>query len=302
MKRSELPSLDDLRAFEATARLGSVRAAAESLSLTHGAVSRRISKLSQDVGFKLFAKDGRGLRLTSAGEKLNLTLGRFFGELEATIRNLRAADAQQDALVLSCEASVAMRWLIPRLGDFQAASRGTVLHLSVGGGPVEFRRDRIDLALRRLDFALPATWRVQRLFAEKTGPVMSPEMVAAFANEDYIALGSKTRPNAWPTWLSSHPSCRRPTEIRYFDHHFLMVEAAAAGLGVALCPFVLAIDDIARGRLVAPVDFDADGSHYGLVWLQEKPLSAKAQDFVLWLRRTCAHSLGLEMLPEATID
>ena len=62
-----------MRAFEATARLGSVRLAADSLALTHGAVSRRITKLSEDLGFKLFEKSGRGLRLTAAGEVLNLT-------------------------------------------------------------------------------------------------------------------------------------------------------------------------------------------------------------------------------------
>ena len=72
MDRSDIPSLDDLRAFEATARLGSVRLAADSLALTHGAVSRRITKLANDIGVRLFEKNGRGLRLTSAGETLNL--------------------------------------------------------------------------------------------------------------------------------------------------------------------------------------------------------------------------------------
>ena len=79
MDRSDIPSLDDLRAFEATARLGSVRLAADSLALTHGAVSRRITKLANDIGVRLFEKNGRGLRLTPAGETLNLTLSRFFG-------------------------------------------------------------------------------------------------------------------------------------------------------------------------------------------------------------------------------
>jgi DNA-binding transcriptional LysR family regulator len=83
--------LDDLRAFHATARLGSVRSAADELALTHGAVSRRITKLSEDLGFRLFQKSGRGLRLTAAGETLNLTLGRFFAELATTIDSLRAA-------------------------------------------------------------------------------------------------------------------------------------------------------------------------------------------------------------------
>ena len=128
MRRSEIPSLDDLRAFEAAARLGSVRLAADSLALTHGAVSRRITKLSQDLGFALFEKSGRGLRLTQAGETLNLTLGRFFAELAETVEKLRT-NTQQDAVVLSCEASVAMRWLIPRLATFQAAFPDLAIHL-----------------------------------------------------------------------------------------------------------------------------------------------------------------------------
>ncbi|WP_422396183.1 helix-turn-helix domain-containing protein [Pseudomonas trivialis] len=60
MDHSDIPSLDDLRAFEATARLGSVRRAADSLALTHGAVSRRITKLADDIGVKLFERSGRG--------------------------------------------------------------------------------------------------------------------------------------------------------------------------------------------------------------------------------------------------
>ena len=283
MRRSEIPSLDDLRAFEATARLGSVRLAADSLALTHGAVSRRITKLSQDLGFTLFEKSGRGLRLTQAGETLNLTLGRFFAELSETVEKLRRTNTQQDAVVLSCEPSVAMRWLIPRLAQFQASFPYLALHLSVGGGPIDFRRDRIDLAIRRLDFAIPDTWHVERLFAEEVGPVMTPELVSAFEDADYIALGSKTRPHAWSDWLSTHPAYEGPREIRYFDHHFLMLEAALAGLGVALSPRVLAADDLSRARLVAPAGFDADGSHYGIVWPAMSDLKSRADPFVQWL-------------------
>lgn len=292
MRRSEIPSLDDLRAFEAAARLGSVRLAADSLALTHGAVSRRITKLSQDLGFKLFEKSGRGLLLTAAGETLNLTLGRFFAELTTTVESLRAANAQKNTLVLSCEPSVAMRWLIPRLADFQSTHPDIAVHLSVGGGGVEFRRDRIDLAIRRLDFALPDIWHIMRLFPERVGPVMSPQLASAFASGEYIALGSKTRPDAWSNWLSTHPSVRRPAEIRFYDHHFLIVEAASAGLGVALCPLVLATDEIHRKRLIAPVGFDLDGSHYGLIWIGEKELRGKALVLARWLEAQCRISFG----------
>ncbi|RWC00305.1 MAG: LysR family transcriptional regulator [Mesorhizobium sp.] len=292
MRRSEIPSLDDLRAFHSTARLGSVRLAANDLALTHGAVSRRITKLSEDLGFRLFEKSGRGLRLTAAGEALNLTLVRFFAELATTIDSLRATDPGRNAVVLSCEPSVAMRWLIPRLANFQSAHPDIALHLSVGGGPVEFRRDRIDLAIRRLDFALPEAWHVQRLFAEKVGPIMSPQLAPAFAAGDYIALGSRTRPDAWSHWLSAHPSVRRPAEIRYYDHHFLVVEAAAAGLGVALSPLVLATDDVDRGRLIAAAGFDPDGSHYGLIWAGNDELGDNARTLAGWLHEECRQSFG----------
>ena len=292
MKRGDIPSLDDLRAFEATARLGSVRLAADSLALTHGAVSRRITKLADDLGFRLFEKSGRGLRLTSAGQTLNLTLGRFFVELAATVDSLRAANTRQSTLVLSCEPSVAMRWLIRRLARFQGAHPDVALHLSVGGGPVEFNRDRIDLAIRRLDFAIPESWQVQRLFPEKVGPVMSPTLAPAFKRGDYIALGSKTRPKAWSQWLKAHPSVPRPTEIRYHDHHFLMVEAASAGLGVALSPFVLATDDLDAKRLVGPLGFDADGSHYGLIWQRGAELAGAGLALARWLQQECSRSFG----------
>jgi DNA-binding transcriptional LysR family regulator len=292
MKRSEIPSLDDLRAFHAVARLGSVRLAADELALTHGAVSRRISKLAEDLGLKLFERAGRGLQLTAAGETLNLTLARFFAELTTTIEGLRASDARQNALVLSCEPSVAMRWLIPRLAGFQSAHPEVALHLSVGGGAVEFRRDRIDLAIRRLDFALPEAWHVRRLFAEKMGPVMTPRLASSFAAGDYIALGAKTRPDAWSHWLSAHPSTPRPGEIRFHDHHFLSVEAASAGLGVALSPLVLAIDDVEKGRLMAPRGFDADGSHYGLIWAGTHELDPAASALAEWLQSECTRSFG----------
>jgi len=288
MNRSEIPSLDDLRAFEAVARIGSVREAADSLALTHGAVSRRISNLSENLGFKLFEKDGRGLQLTPAGQTLNLTVNRFFSELAATVENLRAASVEQSTLVLSCEPSVAMRWLIPRLGSFQSLHPDIALHLSVGGGPVEFRRDRIDLAIRRLDFALPEDWHVLRLFAEKVGPVMSPQHLPVFEHGGYIALGSKTRPDAWTHWLKASPAAPRPAEIRYYDHHFLTVEAAAAGLGVAISPEVLAVDALEKGGLIAPVGFQTDGSQYGLLWQGPQELEGAKLELSNWLKVQCA--------------
>lgn len=292
MKRSEIPSLDDLRAFESTARLGTGRLAAEELALTHGAISRRINKLSNDLGISLFDKDGRGLKLTAEGETLYLTVNRFLQELETTVKGLRAASASENALVLSCEPSVAMRWLIPRLPDLQTKYPDVTVHLSVGGGPLDFRRDRVDLAIRRLDFAIPESWHVRRLFAEKVGPVMTSDIIEEFESGNFIGLGTRTRVEAWPDWLANGNGRFQPKEIRYHDHHFLMVEAASVGLGVALSPKVLAMDEIEKGRLLAPVGFEPDGSFYGVIWSKHTEMSSKGKKVIDWLTQETARAFG----------
>lgn len=116
---------------------------------------------------------------------------------------------------------------------------------------------------------------------------MDPRQVPAFERGGYIALGSRTRPEAWARWLKTHASAPRPAEIRYYDHHFLTLEAATAGLGVAMSPEVLAADDVLKGRLAAPAGFAADGSHYGLLWLGPQPLEAAGLALSRWLVAQC---------------
>ncbi|WP_120634186.1 LysR family transcriptional regulator [Ruegeria sp. EL01] len=285
MKRSDIPYLDDLRAFETTAQCGTVRSAADELSLTHAAVSRRINRLADMVGTPLFERSGRGLRLTAAGDRLAEVCRRSFDDLSRTIVSIRESQATDTgAILLSCERSVAMRWLIPRLSEFQDTHPEIAVHLSVGGGPVDSKQNRATLALRRLDFAIVDGWSVVPLFDETIGPVMSPDMFSDFEQGDYIALGSNTRPDAWDDWLRRNPDAPRPRERRMFDHHFLMVEAASSGLGVGLVPHIVALDDINRERLTAPLGFDPDGSRYGVLHPSQVPLDENAVLLLEWLR------------------
>ncbi|WP_421589910.1 LysR family transcriptional regulator [Shinella sp. M27] len=298
MKRAELPSLDDLRAFEVVARLGSVRAAAEELNLTHGAVSRRVAKLSLDTGIRLIEPSGRGIRVTVAGAELAAAATGALSMVSSALVRLRATRAEAP-VVVSSERSVAMRWLIPRLAAFQGQYPEVDLHLSVGGGAFDFTRDHITLAIRRLDFSIDANWRVEGLFEEAVGPVMHPDMAERFAAGHYVALAARTRPDAWQKWLSAHPDRDRPESTRFLDHHFLMVEAALAGLGVCMCPRILAIDDVSKGRLVAPLGFTPDGSRYGLISPAAAQESPSASLFRSWLAETIAADLSGEGMPLA---
>lgn len=282
MKRSDIPFLDDLRAFETVARLGSVRAAAAELALTHGAVSRRVSKLSADLGLRLLEADGRGVRLTVDGEKLAGATGKAFGLIVDTLAEIRSASAPAP-IILSCERSLAMRWLIPRLSGFQDRYPDVEVHLSTGGGTLDFARDRVALAIRRLDFPVDPDWITIPLMPERVGPVLLPPLRQGFETGDYVALGSRTRPNAWPTWLAAHPDAPRPRTTRLLDHHFLMAEAALGGLGVALAPQAIAADDVAAGRLEAPFGFDRDGTEYGLIHPKAMVISEGLSALREWL-------------------
>ncbi len=289
MKRSDLPNLDDLRAFEATARLGSVRAAADELALTHAAVSRRNSRLAEYVEAPLFRREGRGLATTAAGERLRDACQRSFGDLKKTINLIKDTSAKPgEPVLLSCERSVAMRWLIPRLSEFEEANPGVAVHLSVGGGAMEQSPRASILALRRLDFLIPRGWSVVPLWKERVGPVLVPAQADVFYSGDYVALGTRTRPDAWSRWLLENPEVPRPRETRMLDHHFLMAEAACSGLGVALAPRVIAIDDVERGRLIAPVGFVPDGTEYGLLMSEN---TEKVHEILLlydWLKEVTA--------------
>lgn len=293
MNRTELPSLDDLRAFEVVARLGSMRAAAEELNLTHGAVSRRVTKLSLDTGIRLIEPSGRGIKLTDAGAELAAAATGAMSMVSTVLARLRSARAEAP-VVISSERSIAMRWLIPRLASFQGRYPDVDLHLSVGGGTFDFTRDHITLAIRRLDFSIDANWRVESLFEEAVGPVMHPDMAQRFAAGNYVGLAARTRPDAWQKWLAAHPDCARPGSTRFLDHHFLMVEAALAGLGVCMCPKIIAIDDVSKGRLVAPLGFTSDGSRYGLISPAAAKESRSASLFRSWLIETIAADLSGE--------
>lgn len=282
MKRSDLPSLDDLRAFEVVARLGSVRAAAGELNLTHGAVSRRITKLSSDLDIRLVEPLGRGIKLTDEGAELAAAATSALSVVSAVLARLHASHVQRP-IVVSCERSIAMRWLIPRLSKFQIQHPEVDLHLSVGGGSFDFARDHITLALRRLDFAIDSKWQVEELFQEEVGPVLHPASAERFLQGDYVALAARTRPDAWQKWLDANPQVPKPGSTRFFDHHFLMVEAALAGLGVCMCPKIIAIDDVRKGRLAAPRGFMPDGSRYGLIRPATGKETKEAPLFCKWL-------------------
>lgn len=132
----DLPPLNALRAFEATARLNSVSQAAEQLHVTHGAISRQLKVLEEHLGLNLFVKDGRGIKLTDAGVRLRDASTEAFERVRDVCAELTQGSAEAP-FVLGCSGSLLARWLIPRLGRLNADLPDLRLHLSAGEGDLD---------------------------------------------------------------------------------------------------------------------------------------------------------------------
>lgn len=285
-----LPPLNALRVFEAAARQESFVRAASELHVTHGAVSRQIRQLESQLGVSLFERRNRAVFLTSQGTELFTVCAHVMARLAETIDRLRAP-APDAPLVLSCEPTVAMRWLIARLPAFNARFPAQQLHLLTAGGPVDFARDRVDVALRRNDFPWNPGWHVARVAPELMGPVCHPGVAADFlaGSRPATMLHTRTRPTAWQHWLASHGHAPPLGPSEYFEHFYLCLQAAAAGLGAAVGSAYMVEDDVHGGRLAAPCGFTPDGSEY--VLLSPTPFTGDTRRMLLldWLR----HEMGL---------
>lgn len=259
----DLPSLNALRAFEAMARLGNMSRAADELHVTHGAVSRQIRALEAELGAALFSRQGRGLALTPAGQRLHEVAAASFGQLRDACEELRHATAQAP-FVLGCSGSLLARWVIPRLERLGRDLPELKLHLSANEGPLDATLPGLNAALLLAEPPWPAEWQVHMLAAERIGPVLSPRHPRfkrlGAATADALCkeplLHTVSRPQAWPAWARAmRIDPQTLNRGQSFEHLYYLLEAAVAGLGVAIAPQPLVADDLAAGRLVAPWGF-----------------------------------------------
>lgn len=279
------PSLNALRAFEATARLQSFSAAAEELAVTHGAVSRHIKSLEDTVGLQLLQRSASGASPTEEGRRLAEALSRAFALIHSSVEELRPGP-----LTLSCSESIMMFWLLPRLARFKQAHPGVELRFNAGAGAVDFARENVSAAIRLSTIAAPKDALVTDAAAEWIGPVCSPHYLRTVRITNGAdmrrarLMASGTRPHAWQDWKRHYGKPAGELQVaEWFAHFYLLIQAAKCGLGMANVPRMLVQDDLTNGTLVAPLGF-VPGPNRLCVW-QAPHLgrSADAQRLVGWL-------------------
>jgi LysR family glycine cleavage system transcriptional activator len=290
---ARLPSLNGLRAFEAAARHLSFTVAASELNVTQTAISHQIRRLEQELGIRLFVRRNRTLDLTPEARDYLPGVRAAFNDLRLATDRLRRK-GEGHVLTVSTLASLAAKWLLPRLSTFQQAHPGIDVRITTSTSLVDFRTGDVDAAIRYGRGHWPGL-RADWLMADELFPICSPALLASNkplrCPEDLahhtLLHSSSGYDDDWRLWLTA---AGLPADISRqpgltFDLIFMTVQAAIDGFGVAMGRTSYVETDIAKGRLVVPfeITLPADAGFY-LVSPEARAEPAKLSAFRQWLR------------------
>ena len=287
--RRKIPSNSALLAFEAAARHGSFARAAEELALTEGAISRQIGRLEAFLNVALFERIGNRVRLAPNGTRYAVQVREILDRLERDSLYLMGQPIEGASIDIAAIPTFATRWLIPRLKRFQHQHPNITVHIAERMEPFILAGSGFDVAIH---FEHPA-WagmRVHRLLEEVLVPVCSPALLAgADANlslDELPRLHRRQNPDAWQRYAQEAGIVLTNSAVgARYDLHSMLIEAALAGLGVALVPRLYIGAELEQGRLVAPwPDSKTIAKNFCLVLPEPIELSeAPLQAFAKWI-------------------
>jgi LysR family glycine cleavage system transcriptional activator len=277
-----MPALTALRAFEATARLQGFSAAARALNVTPAAVAQQVRGLEDHLGTALVQRDGRGLALTNAGERLALALGEAFGTLQSAVAAARAGRADGPVRI-TLTTGFATQWLMPRLRNFWATHPDIALSLHPDPRVLDLRREGMDVAIRYGDGQWPGV-QARLLASARLVVAAAPGLLAGAANPDLGTLPWVLTQD-WPeqeNWMRSIGIDTAGCLMTEFPNEELALAAARQGLGVIVESLALLEDDLKTGRLVLVQD-NQDALPGYFIITQAGPQRPAVRRFLAWL-------------------
>jgi LysR family transcriptional regulator, glycine cleavage system transcriptional activator len=296
-------TLASLRFFEAAARLLSFKQAALELHVTQGAVSQQIRHLEESLGCKLFYRLPRQLTLTEQGMRFAAVVERALNDIEDEAKALTAACSIAEIRVRAGP-SFALRWLVPRLGDFYAQHSTIKLFIAAAYGYFDPARREFDLAIEMIDGVVPAM-HSEVLMEEYLIPVCSPEYLAQHVFlkgptdlarctllHDGHAWAGAGGDAEWRHWLQESGAVDVDSKQgQFFSLANLSIEAALTHQGVALGRDSLIKELLEAGQLVAPIDrWIKSRMKYCLVYPRALSDRPGMQAVIRWLHAQAAAS------------
>ena len=288
-----LPPLNAIRAFEAAARNRSFSRAANELHVTQGAISRHIKTLEQNLNCQLFLRLPQGVELTHAGEQLLPDLTASFERITRAIRQVSVSDKE---LKIIAAPTLAIRWLIPYLQQYQNENPDIRISTSwFKSSYDEFFEGSFDVGIDSASSAeggRPDGLESLYLKSESLTPVCSPEYLKSMPPiTQPCDLASfniiHSSPNRWDWRLWIENAGVDDSELkqeRVFDTEEMAIRAAITGMGIAVVDINLVRSELNDGQLVAPVDIVVrEGTGYYLFAKQGRFKERKIQTFIDWI-------------------
>jgi LysR family transcriptional regulator, glycine cleavage system transcriptional activator len=285
-----LPSLMALRSFERAAARLSFKLAAMDLSMTPSAVSHQVRGLERQFGVRLFARTGRSVSLTAAGDRYLVTAKAALALLENGSRALAPSHSIQREFRVSALPYFVSNVMLPRLDEFLRQFPHITLRMDATLQYADFEGSGVDLAIR-MGRERTAGLHLDRLFDVRGLPVCTsafvngPKPIKVAADlARHTLIQSVQMPTVWQTWLARNGADGLvPAGELWFDNVHLAIEAAEHGLGVALAmyPLICARAGFGRG-LLAPLPL---GPKTGLSYYAVCRPEQKDERVVLAMRR-----------------
>jgi LysR family transcriptional regulator, glycine cleavage system transcriptional activator len=303
LPRRDLPPLRALTAFEAAARLGSFRMAANELGITRSAVSHQVKLLEDRLGVQLFRRDARRAELTQAGQSYFPAVRDAFDLVEAQTRAIRPSVSDNE-LTVQVYVTVALKWLIPRLHDFERRYPDMKVRLSTSYFDWDFDDRNVDVGIILARNKAPGHF-YRPLFKSYLVPVCSPKFAAGDVKlktpddlKKHKLIDVYTAEEDWQLWLdAAGVKGIKPANRLAVDSYILAQEAAIEGRGVAMTIGPFASEEIKLGRLVQPFPLRVPNrNQWYFACHAEHRNKPKIKRFEDWLAKQVAADPALEAL------
>lgn len=290
----KIPPLNALHAFEVAARHRSFSKAALELTVSPAAISRHVKFLEEYLGVRLFERKPSSLQLTPTGQAYARRLIEVFQEIGDATEQTRLVAGKQ-RLSLRAYTTFLLRWLLPRLPDFQAKHPHVEINITTGMDAPDFSRDGIDVAIRYGRGIWPGL-HGHKIFGDALQPFCSAQYLndaggalALDAIARYTLLHHSRRPRDWPEWIAAAGGIDvdAPSHV-HLDDLLLVYEAALRGMGIGITQQKYLSAGLAEGVIVCPFEpvlYRETG--YYAVCPTGQAESPAVREFFDWLRTAC---------------
>ncbi|WP_025897026.1 LysR substrate-binding domain-containing protein [Sneathiella glossodoripedis] len=299
-----LPPLKPLRAFEATARAGSVTAAAEELNVTHSAISHQIKALEKSLGMKLFERQAAGLKLTAEGNLLLPAVTVAFKEIASAAARM-SRPTTSGKLSIACPPALLSFWLMPRINQFSDQYPNIQLQFTSSVDKSLLFTPNVDVAILYGDAPRRDCW-LSHWAQFDLFPVTSPTHLNRHSMRDVSDLSDHVLLHAddgreWQTWFGTAGALDiKPRQEHYMGDARLALDAALQGQGIALGDTLTASNLLGTGDLVVPFDLAVPANDAFYIACKHEIRSTPIVDvFIEWLFRTLSEDQSKLPVPNS---